>query len=344
MATNTIGVAGNIYDLLKMKSPDGSPIDFIINTLMERDPLTPIMPSMPSNNGMSYSGLRATGLPTPYVVDIGGSWKESKSEYEPFEEGLVSIRSAYQAPEDMFQNEDPVVAKKLLEEQRKAHVMAIEQAIMNLILRGSNSTTKGQNKLIGLLERANYQSVDNSYVFDVGGSAILRHALLIKPGISTVCFLHNKYHPTFGIEEKDKTGPNGVRVDGLGTNSDEHRYDICIEYKLTRGLCLRDQTALKLIANIPVASTDNPGSTIVDAAIEASIINATKEGGSQPWVLLVSERTYAKLVKAQNDKTFVYTSADNIWRTELPMISPNIAVAVLDALNLPAASSETELA
>jgi len=341
MGTNTIGVAGNIYDLLKIKAPDGSPIDFVVNTLMERDPFTAILPVIPSNGGLSHRGLRLTGLPTPYVVDIGGSWKESKSDREPFTEGLVTIRSAYQAPQDAFENESPAIRAALLEEERKAHIEAIDQAAMNLMLRGSDSTTKGQNKLIGLLERAPYQSVDNKYVFDVGGSAILRHALLMKLGVSTVCGLYNPFHPTMGIEEKDK---GEVRVDGLGTSEDEHRYDICIEYAITKGLCLRDQTAFKLIANIPVAASDNPGSTIVDMAIEASLVNATKNGDGKPWVLFCSERTYAKLVKAQNDKTFVYTTADNIWRTELPMISPNITIAVMDALNLDIADSETELA
>jgi hypothetical protein len=342
MATKDTTSVGTIFDVHKMKAPNGSPIDFVVNTLVETDDWSRLTPVIGSNAGLTHHGLRTTGLPTAYVVDIGGSWGSSKSAREPFEEGLVCIRSSYEAPKDVFQQEDPAVGEALLREERANFIEAINQAAMNMILRGSNSSTKGQGKLIGLLERAQFLSVDNNYVFDVGGSAILRHALLVKPGISNVCGLYNSNHPTLGIEENDKGEVRKGYGDDSTIPAGEHRYDICIEYMITRGLCIRNMQACKLIANIPVAASDNPGSDIVDAAIDASLINAPKNS-QQQWILYLDERGYAKLVKAQNDKTFVYMSDKNIWRTELPMISPQIVIARMDALNLAAASSETEI-
>ncbi len=340
MATQAISTAGNLFDLQKMKAPNGSPIDGVVNTLIETDDWTKRTPIAPANGGLTHHGLRTTGLPTSYIVDVGGSWKESKSAREPFTDGLVCLRSTYQAPKDTFQNEDAAVGQALLAEEKRNHVVAMNQAAMNLMLRGSNSATKVQNSLVGILERAPYLAIDSLFTWDVGGSGSnLNHALLCKPGISTVHSLYNPFHPTLGIEQEDK---GETRIDGLGTSSDEHRYDICIEFALTRGICIRDLTALKLLANIPVAATDNPGGDLVDAAIEASIVNAPK-GNTSSWILYLSERAYAKLVKTQTDKTFVYTSSENIWRTELPMISPQIVIARMDALNCVVGSGETEI-
>ena len=340
MTTKDISTMGNIYDVLKMKAPNGSPVDSVVNTLIETDDWSNRTPTRPANGGLTNHGLRTTGLPTSYVVDIGGSWKESKSAREPFTDGLITLRSTYQAPKDTFTAEEPAVGRALLEEEKKNHVIAMNQAAMNMILRGSNATTKVQGDLTGILERAPYQAIDSIYTFDVGGSgANLRHALLVKPGIATVHSLYNPFHPTLGIEQEDK---GEVRINDLGTSNDEHRYDICIEFAITRGICIRDLTALKLLANIPVAATDNPGADLVNAAIEASIIKAPKNNNST-WILYLDERAYAKLVRTQNDKTFVYTSAANIWRTELPMISPNIAIARMDALNKVLGSGETQI-
>lgn len=338
MATKNILGAGNLFDLLKMKAPNGSPIDSVVNTLIETDDWTTRTPVAPANGGLTHHGLRTTGLPTSYIVDVGGSWKESKSEREPFSDGLVMIRSTYQAPKDTFLAEDASIGQALLAEEKRNHVIAMNQAAMNLMLRGSGSTTKQQNTLVGILERAPYQAIDNKFTFDVGGTgANLRHAILCKPGISTVHSLYNPYHPTLGIEQEDK---GEVRVDGLGTGNDEHRYDICQEFMITRGICIRDLTALKLLANIPVGATDNPGADLVDAAITASIVNAPK-GNPNTWILYLDEWAYAKLVKTQNNKTFVYTSANNIWRSELEMISPNIVIARMDALNRDTGVGET---
>ncbi len=340
MATKDISTMGNIYDVLKMKAPNGSPIDSVVNTLIETDDWSLRTPARPANGGLTNHGLRTTGLPTSYVVDIGGSWKESKSQREPFTDGLVTLRSTYQAPKDTFTSEEPAVGQALLAEEKKNHVIAMNQAAMNMLLRGSNSTTKVQGDLVGILERKPYTVIDSIHTFDVGGTGLnLRHALLVKPGIATVHSLYNPFHPTLGIEQEDK---GEIRVDGLGTSDDEHRYDICVEFAITRGICIRDLTALKLLANIPVAAADNPGADLVDAAIEASIIAAPKNNNSS-WILYLDERAYAKLVKAQNDKTFVYTSANNIWRTELPMIGTNIVLARMDALNKVLGSGETQI-
>lgn len=349
MATNSLVLAGNILDVLKFKAPDGSPIDRVVNTMTEIDHFTKDMPALPANAGLTHHGLRLIQLPTGYLVDVGGSWKESKAEFEPFIEGLCTIRSTYKAPTDTYEQESEAVGRAQLQANLDGHVMAMNQGVTNIMLEGSS--TPNQSAILGLMERPPYLTYDNSFCFNLGGSGSdLRSAWLMKPGIDTVHTLYNPNHPTLGIEQKDM----GVHpVTGLGTGSDEHRWDMWIEFRTIKGITIRDMTAVKRLCNIPCGLTDYPGDDVINMAIEASIINATKLPGmgqalgtAEPdilntWMLYCPERLYAKMVRASNDKLMVYKSAENIYRTELPMIGPNIIIRRMDALNHAIGSGET---
>ncbi|MDD5328082.1 MAG: hypothetical protein PHY02_09780 [Phycisphaerae bacterium] len=337
MATNTVSNVGNIFDVLKFKLPNGSVIDSVVNTLVETDDFSKFMPSFPANGGLTHHGLRTVSLPTGYLVDVGGSWKTSKSQREPFVEGLCTIKSTYQAPKDTFTTDSEEAGKALLKAEKDGHVVMMNQTVGNLILAGS--TTPNQSGLVGLMERAPYNAIDEKFTFDVGGTGSnLRSCWLVKPGIDTVHALHNPFHPTLGIEQDDK---GEVMVDGLGTNGDEHRWDIMIEFAITKGICVRDMTAMKRIANAACGVDDVVDATLINKIVEASIINAPKGLTNRQWLLFCDERLYAKLVIAAMDKLFVYTSDKNIYHTALPMIGPDIVVCRWDALNCAIGSGET---
>lgn len=357
MATLSSLIIGNIFDALKVKLPNGSAIDNIINALSERDDFARFVPAFPCNNGLTNHGLRTISLPTGYLVDVGGSWKASKSEREPYVEGMLTIKSTYQAPIDTFTQEKPEVGKQLLRAEKIDHVMMLNQQLGNMILNGS-STTSGQvittvanqSGLVGLAERDPWTTYDAKFTFNVGGSGTdLRSCWMMKPGIDTLHYIYNANHPTLGIEQLDK---GEQLIQGLGTGNDEHRYDIFIEFMLQRGIFIRDQRALKRICNVPCGVSDLPGAALINQIIEASIINAPTGGTMQveangrvtdtpaPWLLMCDERLYAKLVIAANDKLMVYTSDNNIYRTKLPMIGTNIIILRWDALNRDLADGE----
>lgn len=352
MATNDSTVIGNIFDVLKVKLPNGSPIDTIMNALSERDDFARMVPAFPANNGTSHHGLRTISLPTGYLVTLGGSWKASKSQREPVVEELLTIRSTYQAPVDTFTSEKPEIGKKLLKAEKIDHVMMLNQQVSNIILDGT--TAPDQSAIVGLKQRAPYTTYDNKFTFNVGGTGTdLRSAWMMKPGIDTLFKLYNPNHPTLGISEEDK---GEQIIQGLGTDSDEHRYDIFIEFMVTTGIFVRDQRALKRICNVPCGVADTPGVDLINQVIESSIINAPTGGTMQveadgrvtdtpaPWLLMCDERLYAKLVIASNDRLMVYTSADNIYHTKLPMIGDNIIILRWDALNRNLGDGETEVA
>ncbi len=350
MATLSSTNIGNIFDVMKVKLPNGSAIDNILNALSERDDFMRFVPAFPANNGMSNHGLRTVTLPTGYIVNLGGSWKSSKSQREPYVEDLLMMRSTYQAPVDTFQAEKPEVGKALLKAEQIDHVMMLNQSLSNVILNGSSTTTSqtltsgtDQSKIIGIAERAPYLTHDNKFTFNVGGTGTnLRSCWLMKPGIDTFFMTYNGNHPTLGIEKKDK---GEQLIQNLGTDDDEHRYDIFIEFMLTKGIFLRDQRALKRICNIPAGPTDIPGVALLNQIIRASIINAPTGGTMQveaegrktdtpaPWLLMCDEWVYSHLVIEANDKLKVHTSNANIYTTDLPMIGPNIIIARWDALN-----------
>lgn len=352
MATRSLATVGTIFDVMKMKLPNGSAIDNVLNALGERDDFSALVPAFPANMGTSHHALRTISLPTGYLVDIGGSWKTSKSDREPYVESLCTIKSTYQAPVDTFTTEKPEVGRALLQSEKFAHVMTLNQSLTNLIFNGS--TVPNQSGLVGLIKRAPYATHDSKFTFNVGGTGNdLRSAWLMKPGIDTLHYLYNPNHPTLGIEQKDM---GKQLIQSLGTNSDEHRWDIFIEFMVQKGIFVRDQRALKRICNVPCGVSDLPGPDLIQQIIEASIINAPTGGTMQvqadgritdtpaPWLLMCDERLYAKLVVNANDKLMVYTSDNNIYRTKLPMIGDNIIIARLDALNKDLGSGETVVA
>ena len=348
MATLAHASIGNWFDLLKFKLPSGAAINSVVNALAERDDFTRFLPAYPANQGLTHHSLRTISLPTGNLVDIGGSWKVSKSSYEPVVESLMTVKSTYKAPTDTFQSEKEVVGRALLKAEKIAHVMSLSQAVTELMLKGSS--VPSQSGVVGLMKRAPYMTYDNKFTFNVGGSGNdLRSCWLMKPGVDTLHFLYNGNHPQLGISQEEK---GEFPEEGLGTSDDEHRWNIWIEFMIQKGIFVRDQRALKRICNVPCGVSDLPGADLLNVIIEASIINAPTGGTMEqtangivtelpsPWLLMCDERLYAKLVIAANNKTMVYTSEKNIYQTKLPMIGDNIIIARMDALNCVIGSGE----
>ncbi len=352
MATKSIVTTGNFFDIVKMKLPNGSPVDSILNALAERDDFLRFVPAFPANSGLTHHALRTISLPTGNLVDIGGSWKTSKSEREPVVESLFTIRSTYQAPKDTFTTEKPEIGMKLLQAEKIGHVMMLNQQVTNLMFEGTSAPN--QSGIVGLKKRDPYATYDNKFTFNVGGTGSdLRSCWLMKPGIDTLHMLYNPNHPTLGIEQEDM---GAQLIQSLGTSNDEHRWDIFIEFMVQKGLFVRDQRALKRICNVPCGVADLPGADLINTIIEASIINAPTGGTMEatangivseipsPWLLMCDERLYAKLVIAANSKLMVFKSAENIYQTTLPMIGSNIIIARMDALNFELGLGETVVA
>ena len=97
MSTLTLANRANLYDVQKLKAPDGGAVE-VTNTLIERNDLINDLPALPSNGGLFHQGARTSNLPTATLTNIGGTWGSSKSERTPFVEALATVRSRFQSP------------------------------------------------------------------------------------------------------------------------------------------------------------------------------------------------------------------------------------------------------
>lgn len=341
MATKTLSSRANLYDVIKNKAPDGSAVQ-MTNTLIERNDLLKDTPTFPANGGLFQQGNRVTSLPTGSLVNVGETWGSSKMETQPFVEALGTIKSRYQAPKDVLQTEGREVSQMTLNSNIDAHIEGVSQGWCNLILNGSSAPV--QNAVKGLAERAPWNAIDSEYTYDVGGTGSdLRSAWLIKPSVTTFHLLYNPNHPTMGVEHEDKgevfvLNPAASALDGA-----EGRWDIIHEFMLQQGICIRDQRAIKRIANIPCGATDTPEAELINNVIRASLKHTVVTGANTPWFLYCDADCYTQLVLGANDKLKVFMSDANIYQTRLPMIGPDVIIRRLDALNHDVSDGEEQV-
>ncbi len=338
MATHLLEGRGNLFDVQKLKAPNGGAVQ-VTNTLVERNDLIKDLPAIPSNGGLFHKGARTSSLPGGTLTDIGGTWGASKSERTPFVETLATVRSRYQAPKDVLQTEGKEVSQMLISAEKDDHIEGMGQSWVNLLIEGP--TTPQQNAITGLMGRAPYTAIDSEFTFDVGGTGDdLRSAWLMQPGVNTVHLIYNPNHPTMGIEMEDK-GEVFVPVTISSGVVTAARWDIVIEFMLQEGLCIRDQRAVKRIANIPAGASQTPGAALINQVIRASLKHSV--GMSKMWFLYCDSDVYTQLVLGANDKLKVFMSDKNIYQTVLPMIGPNVIIRRCDALNHAYGSGESEL-
>jgi len=341
MATNTLSIRNNLYDVLKFKSPDSKAALSAANTLLERNDIMADLPSYPANGGTFQSGLRTTSLPEGSIVNVGEFWASTKATRERYVEMLCTIRNSWESPEDVLKTEGKEISMALVAEEKKDHVEGLAQGFMNLILEGP--TTPQANAIVGLMGRAPWNSPDEEFCYDVGGNnSDLRSVWMMQPGITTVHLLHNPNHPTLGVQVEEMGRSREVDPStATSTTARNHRWIITIEFMLQQGLCIRNELSVKRLANIPTASSDYAGPDVVTAAIKAALRHNSMR--SRPWFAYCDSRVYTQLVLSANDKLKVYTSDKNIYQTALPMIGTNIIIRSCDALNKDDASGETRI-
>jgi hypothetical protein len=341
MSTLALTGRSNLFDVQKLKAPNGGAVE-VTNTLVERNDLLFDLPALPSNGGLFHTGARTSALPTSTLTNIGGTWGSSKSERTPFVEALATTRSRFQSPKDVLETEGPEVSQMLVSEEKDDHIESMGQSWSNLIISGPDDQDPTQNSIVGLASRAPYTSIDSEFTYDTGGTGSdLRSAWLMQPGVNGVHLVYNPNHPTIGVQMTEKgevfvQDPTAASLDAA-----EGRWDIIIEFMLQQGFVIRDQRAVKRIANIPVGGTTTPGADLINNVIRAA--NKHSSTMSKTWFLYCDADVHTQLILGANDKLKVHTSDQNIYQTELPMIGPNIIIRRLDSLNHAIGDGETQL-
>jgi len=341
MAELEFGNRDNIFNVMQTFGMDGSHLE-MAQTLAEVNDLVRDMPAYPANENMAHSDARWDSLPTATFSSLGDAVTASFARFSKYRETLGILRSKYQIPQDVLKavgTSAEMAAYRL--DQERAHEEGMTQGLCNALVRGTAAADP--EKLDGILSRAPWNSAANTdSVFDVGGSSNLRHALLIKPGRTTFHLLYPKYHATKGIEKIDRgLVPVTVTATDANGTSNATRFDIMTDFEWWCGWNIKNQKAVKVIANIDITYT-NITELLIRKIIEAryrhsiissmpGVVNPTMMVES-PWHLYCDPYVFTQLVTLALNKGNVQYSSDNPYRQPLPMIG-DVIIRRMDALN-----------
>jgi hypothetical protein len=345
----TYGNSLNIFNIHQARSDKGEILSMAQN-LAERNDLPKDLPLKPANQGLTEKGFRWTTLPSGKRVQIGGYWGSSTAQGENFIEGMFQVKDSYEPHLDVLTDDDPEAAARRVDGDIAAFEEGLYQSWANLMVKGD--ATPRQDSIVGLMQRAPYTAIDNEFCFNVGGAGVaanqnLRSAWLVAPGFNTFYGIYNKAHPTLGIEKKRMPVQRIPDPD----DATQHAYISPVEFMFSQGICIRDQKAVKRLANIPCGYGDVVTGQWFEALMYARYMHSvvadfeTMAGakGTQ-WFLYVDGWLYAKLLATiNNEKSQVYMGDGNLYHTKLLMIG-DIVVRRLDALGYAKDAGETYVA
>ena len=341
MAELEFGNRDNIFNMMQAFGADGSILEMAQN-LVEVNDLVRDLPSFPANENLSHRDARFETLPEATFVSIGDAVTASFARISSYREALGILKTKYQIPEDTLKAQgSPEDVAQYRTDQERAHQEGMTQGLANALIRGT--AVGAHEKLDGILNRAPWNSASNTdSVFDCGGTSNLRHALMIKPGRTTFHLLHPKYHATKGIERIDR-GSVPVTVTNTDANGTSlaTRHDIMTDFAWWVGWNIKDQRAVKVIANIDITYANISEiliRKIIEARYQHSVISSMRGAVNPemtveaPWHFYCDAQVFIQLATLRNGKSNVNYSADNPYHFRLPMID-DIIVRRMDALN-----------
>ena len=341
MAELEFGNRDNIFNVMQTFGAGGSHLE-MAQTLAEVNDLVRDMPSYPANENMAHADARWDSLPTATFSSLGDAVTASFATFSKYRENLAILRSKYQIPQDVLKAVgSPADMASYRNDQHRAHMEGMTQGLCNSLVRGTS--VADPEKLDGILSRAPWNDATKTdYVFDCEGTSNLRHALMIKPGRTTFHLLHPKYHATKGIEMIDR-GLVPVTVTDFDANgtSTATRFDVMTDFEWWCGWNIKNQKAIKVIANIDI-TYDNITELLIRKVVEArhrhslissmpGVVNPTMMVES-PWHLYCDPYVYTQLITLAMNKGNVRYSSDNPYKVNLPMIG-DIIIRRMDALN-----------
>lgn len=342
MAELEFGNRDNIFNMMQAFGADQRLLTMAQN-LVEVNDLVKDLPILPANENLSHRDARWESLPSASFIALGDAVTASFGRIQSYRETLGILKSRYQVPEDVLKAQGSAEDMgRYREDQERAHEEGMTQGLANAIFNGAAAAAP--EKLDGLTQRAPWNSASNTtYVFDCGGTGSdLRSAWLIKPGPTTFHLLHPRYHATKGVQRTDRGRvPVTVTTTDANGTSNATRFDIMTDFEWWVGWNIKNQKAVKRIANIEVAYA-NVSEILIRKIVEArhihSVVSSMRGAVNPnmkveaPWFLYCDPYVYIQLVTLAMGKNNVRYSSDNPYKIELPMIG-DIIIRRSDALN-----------
>jgi len=247
---------------LSKTSINNKEVDFA-KVLSETNDILSDMPILPSNDLLSYTGVRETSLPTPQIVKVGDGWDPSTVNWDSFTETLSMFKDRVQIPEDALRIQPDPVLKRLRIQSR--HIEGFGQGVSNHLIYGTSVATP--EKFDGFNVRYTTPSTANdgktltnsaSYgVYDMEGTGS------DTTSIWFVQWSPEKVHGLYPVND-----PNmGIKVEDMGRHlytaeNSKQRWDYYTELQWDLGLTIPDIRAVKRLRNIETSlaniNTDLP--------------------------------------------------------------------------------------
>jgi hypothetical protein len=285
-----------LLELAKRKDPDGS-ITNIIEVLTLENSMFIDAPWIEANGQMQHNTTRRASLPTGTFRGFNQGVPRSSSQTIKIVENLAMLEDfsvVDKALADM--NTDPA---KFRNGEDIAHVEGLGQNWASKMIYGNGVANPEQ--FTGFAPRMN--TLTAKRVLGAGGSGSdTTSVYAIQWGENTCHMVYPIGHPNFGVESEDM----GVDI-VLDTESNEYRA-YRTHFMIYGGLVVRDDRAIKRIANIETTGTTN---TFNDDQLLA-LTNEFRHGG-RGVVLYVNRTVKTQMDILAKDKNNVNYTTGNVF-------------------------------
>jgi len=285
-----------LIELAKRKDPDGS-ITNIIEVLTEENSMFLDAPWIEANGQMQHNTTRRASLPTGTFRSFNEGVPRSASQTIKIVENLAMLEDfsvVDKALADM--NTDP---KKFRNGEDIAHVEGLGQNWASKMLYGNG--TSNPEQFTGFAPRMN-ELTDNRVIGAGGTGGDTTSIYCIQWGENTCHMVYPIGHPNFGVDSMDMG--TDIVLDG---NSNEY-IAYRTHFKIYGGLVVRDDRAIKRLANIESAGTTN---TFNDDDLLA-LLNQFRHGG-KGVVCYVNRTVKTQMDILAKDKNNVNYTTVNVW-------------------------------
>jgi len=294
--------------------------------LSEDNPILKDMPIVPSNEILSYTGVRESSLPTPQIIEIGDGWDASKAEWDSFSEVISMFKDRIDIPRDALRIQPNYAQLRAIIRDR--HIEGFGQGVANHFYYGTSTATP--EKFDGLDIRyktpdatnpINPSSAGQYGVYDMAGTDSDTSSIwLIQWAVDKICGICPVNDVHMGLRYEDKglvyvTAENG-----------KEREDYRAELEWDLGIKVDDYRAVARIRNIESALS------AIDADLWKKIIEARNNfKGKEPVWLYCNGKIFTHLDILTADKQNVHYSDKNPYGTPMLMFR-DMPIRKCDAL------------
>jgi hypothetical protein len=313
-----------------------------VDNLVRGEPILEDAVVMTANEKLGNYGLRQQSLPQGELVNLGGYVGRGISTYEPYNEGMATVKKKLEVDEDTLDLQgEGWLMNTAIPDMREG----LKQASALQLIEGDGSSPKSFD---GLKVRRSYSDNEggDGYkpenpdpttaaqygVYHAGGTTYSTRIYAVQWGKKKASVITPEMGDGMGLYESPLKD-----VEENDANDTTKSRTIYRKYFRRRfGFNLADERALGCIIGIPTALSSIATAAIIEQHLYR-MLNEWFKGPETIW-LYVSPRVETILMLMMNNKQNVWLSRDNPYRMDIPSWGGRYPIRRCEAI------SETETA